>query len=813
MKSLLESLTRDLRFGVRILLRSGGTTLAIMAALALGIGANSAMFTVVDAVLLHPVRYPDADKLALIWDRDAQGEIHNAAAANFLDWRAQSRSFSLLAGWTPSSYVLAGVDRPQQITGAAVTANFFRTLGVKPFLGRTFLPNEDGIDNPADASRVCVIAYRLWQESLGGDPNVLGRVLILNQTPYTVVGVMPPEFEFMAARHQVWVPAHLNRSDREYHYLTAIGRRSVPLAQASAEMSTISNSLDRAYPKSNKSWTIQVDDLQEFLVNHTFRRRLVLLAAALAVLLVIACTNIASLLLARSAGRTREIAIRISMGATRGRLVRQLLTESVLLAVAGGAAGLLLAHWLIQAAPGLLPPNVLPPGVGLNLNFNAVLFTFAVSLATGVLFGLAPALAATRPNVQETLRETSRATAGRGRQIFRKAMVIAEVAVALMLLVSASLMVSSLRKIAGIDLGFDPQNVLAWSLFLPATEYNAARSLEFHRRALEKISALPGVQSATVASSLPLSNPTMEVPFDLETAARDESERPGVGYASISPGYLHTLGISVKRGRGFTDADSEKAPPVAIVNQAFAARYFPNGNAVGQRLVLNRPILGGDGFQPPTHVEIVGVIANVMLGNLVSEATPMLYVPHAQGVWRRVSWFAVRTGANPARIASAIRHTMTELDKNQPIDNLGTMEQTFTRQFAEPRFQAQLMGAFAGLALLLAIVGIYGINAHAVAERRHEIALRMALGASPSRVLRDIIENGLKLTVCGIAIGIAGALAIASVLRSVLVGVSATDPLTLGGVALLLALVAAAACYIPARKATRIDPAVALRQE
>ncbi|HEX5431985.1 MAG TPA: FtsX-like permease family protein [Bryobacteraceae bacterium] len=429
------------------------------------------------------------------------------------------------------------------------------------------------------------------------------------------------------------------------------------------------------------------------------------------------------------------------------------------------------------------------------------------------MFGLAPALAATRLNVQETLRDASRATAGRGRQYFRKSMVVAEVAVALVLLVSAGLMADSLRKMAKIDLGFQPENVLAWSIFLPATEYNAAQALEFHQRALEKISALPGVESATVASSLPLSDPTMEVPFDLESAARGQSERPGVSYASIGPGYLRTLGIALKRGRDFTAADDAKAPPVAIVNEAFAARYFPGRTPVGQRLVLNRPTLGGEGFQPATHVEIVGLIANVTLGHLAADATPILYVPHAQDVWRRTSWFAVRTRSDPRGIAPAVRQAMADLDKNQLIENLGPMQQTFSRKFAEPRFQAQLMGAFAVLALLLAAAGIYGINAHSVAERRREIGLRMALGASPRKVLRDTIGEGLKLTLCGIAAGIAGSLALASILRSVLVGVSPTDPPTLAGVALFLGIVAAAACYVPARRATRIDPAIVLRQE
>jgi putative ABC transport system permease protein len=362
--------------------------------------------------------------------------------------------------------------------------------------------------------------------------------------------------------------------------------------------------------------------------------------------------------------------------------------------------------------------------------------------------------------------------------------------------------------------GFRPQNVLAWMLYLPSNKYDAAKALDFHRRAVERIAALPGVESAAVASSLPLSEISMAVPFQVEgDPPRDESEQPGVGYASLSPEYLQTLGIPVMRGRGFTDADNETAPPVALVNTAFVERYLQNREPVRQRLTIRRPILGKADFGPPVQVEIVGVTGNVNLGHLDADAAPLLYVPQAQNVWRRISWFAVRTRTNPTGLAEAVRREMAEMDSQQPIDQLGTLEQTLSNQFAEPLFQARLMGGFAGLALVLAVVGIYGVNAHAVAQRRHEIGLRMALGATPARVLRETIGEGLKLTGCGIALGLAGAIAAGAVLRSVLVGVSATDPLTIAAVALFLALTAAAACYIPAHRAARIDPATALRQD
>jgi putative ABC transport system permease protein len=811
----MESLLQDLRFGFRILLRSPGITVAVIVALTLGIGANAAMFSLVDALLLHPLRYSDPATLALVFDRDPGGVAQSASPANFIDWR-KTKSFSDLAGWRGGSYVVTGGDRPEQVPGASVTANFFKTLGVKPILGRTFLPDEDGIDNPASASKVAMIGSRFWQENLGSDPNVLGRRINLNGIPYTIVGVTPPEFQFMSRQPRVWIPLTVNRQNRDVHSVVVVGRLRTRREVAGVEMATLADSLAREYPKSNKGWTIEVDDLMEWVVNRGFRTRLLLLFGAVGLVLLIACTNIASLLLARSAARNREVAVRISLGATRARLMRQLLTESVLLACAGGAAGIGLAWWLIRIAPAILPAAVMSTAVPIELNRMVVLFAVAITAVTGVLFGIAPALAATRFDVRSSLKDSSRgSTGGPAKQRFRQIMVAVEVAVALMLLAGAGLMIESLRKMNEIDLGFDPRHVLTLRLFLPSAQYDAAKAFRFQSQALDGIAALPGVQSVTVASNLPLERAvTMEVPFDLPNAPpRELAERPGVGYISISSEYLKTLAIPVKRGRPFTEADNRNAPPVAIVNEAFVERYFPGQNPVGQRLLLNRPILGGTGFEESVYPEIVGVIGNVKLDNLLARTDPLLYVPQAQNVWSSVSYFAVRTSTEGSGLAPAIRRALMELDKDEPVDQLGSFDQILVSHMAEPRFQTQLMGAFALVALLLAIVGIYGVNAYAVEQRRNEIGLRMALGATPGQVLGEILKQGMRLTAIGIAIGLVGAVAIASLLKSVLVGVSATDPMTLGGVALLLALVAATACYIPARRATHIDPAIALRQE
>jgi putative ABC transport system permease protein len=814
----MRSLLQDVHFGARVLLRSPGMTLAVILALALGIGANTAMFSVIDALILHPLRYQNPSELVVVWDRDPQGQLRGASSGNFLDWR-KAASFSDVAGWAPSSYTLTGLDRPEQIYGARVTAGFFKTLGVKPVLGRTFLPGEDGLDGTSfpnsGTSKVAVIGYDMWQNSLSADPNVLGRTIRLNQTPYAIIGVMGPEFQFLSRRHQVWVPAVLDSANRDYRYLITVARLKTSLSAAAAEMSALARSLEENYPKSNAGWTIQVQDFQDYLVNGRLRIRLLLLFAAVGGVLLLACTNVASLLLARSAVRTREIAVRVSMGATRGRIVRQLLTESIMLAVIGAGLGVALAAELIAWAPGVVPVSSIPTTAPIRLNWLVLFFTLGIALVTGVLFGLAPALSLARSDVRDTLNDASRgSTGGRGRQRFRQSMVVIEVAVALMLLAGAALMMESLRRMTDIQLGFDANQVLTLRVFLPVARYNATQAYQFHTRAMEQVASLPGVESVGMGSNLPLARLNMYVPFDLDTAPpRSSSERPDVGYTTISPGYLRTLGIALKRGRDFTDRDRASAPTVALINEAFAALHFPSQDPVGRLLVINPPILGQNGFADTIRAEIVGVVGNVKLGDLSAPPEPILYLPLAQNLWSTVTYLTVRTRWNAAGLIPAIRKEMGDLDKDQPVDQMGSMEQSFSDQFAEPRFQSGLMGAFAALALILAVVGIYGVNAYAVTQRRRELGVRIALGAQPKDVLLDTLGEGLKLSAFGILLGLAGAYALSSLFRSVLVGVTGINPLMVLAAAALLALVALIACYFPARRAIRIDPAAALRQE
>jgi putative ABC transport system permease protein len=815
---MMQSLFQDIQFGARVLLRSPGITLAVILALALGIGANTAMFSVVDALILHPLRYQNPSELVVVWDRDPQGQLRGSSSGDFLDWR-KAKSFSALAGWAGSTYTLTGLDRPLQIYGARVTAEFFKTLGVKPVLGRTFLEGEDGLDaasaSVSPVSRVAVIGYDTWQNTMSGDPNVLGRTIRLNQTPYAIIGVMGPDFQFLSRRHQVWVPAVIDPVNRDYRYLTVVARLKASRGVAAAEMTALGQSLAEAYPKNNNGWSIQVQDFQDFLVNGRLRTRLLLLFAAVGAVLLLACTNVASLLLARSAARGREIAVRISMGATPGRVVRQLLTESVMLAMMGAALGLGLAALLIDLAPRFVPVNAIPTTAPIQLNLLVLSFTLGIALVTGVLFGLAPALSLARHDVRDTLNDASRgSTGGPGRQRFRQSMVVIEVAVALILLAGAALMAESLRRMTEIDLGFDVKRVLTLRLFLPAARYNAAQAYQFHMRAKEKIASLPGVESVGAGTNLPLVRLSMYAPYDLDTAPpRGPAERPDVGYASISPGYLQTLGIPLKRGRDFTDYDRAGAPAVALINEAFASAQFPNQDPVGRQLLVNPPVLGQNGFGETLRAEIVGIAGNVKLGDLSAAPEPILYIPLAQNVWSTITYLTIRTRGDAASLGPAIRREMADLDKEQPVEQIGSMEQSFSDQFAEPRFQSRVMGAFAALALVLAVVGIYGVNAYSVTQRQRELGVRIALGARPGDVLREALGEGLKLSAVGIALGLAGAYAMNSVFRSVLVGVTAVNPVTILAAAGVLAAIALIACYIPARRATRIDPASALRQE
>ncbi len=802
---------QDARFGARILLRTPAITFCIVLLLALGIGANSAMFSVLDGLLLHPVRYQDPEKLIFVWSHDPQGTLSDVSPADFMDIRARSKSLGSLTAWMPTTFVVTGGERPRQLGGARVTANFFDTLGVKPVLGRTFLPDEDGLDHPANAARSVVISHRMWTQELGSDPNVLGRILRVDSIPYTIIGVAPADFQFWWRPHDLWIPVSMNIRERDYHDLVVLARLQSGRPQAAAELNALARSLAEAFPKSDLGWTLHVEDLKDRLLNQTFRLRLFLLSGSVGLVLLLACSNVASLLLARSAARQREIAIRTSLGATVGRLAQQLLTESALLALTGGALGLAMAWALIRTAPKFVPANALPGG-SLELSMPVVWFSLGLSVLTCLLIGFAPVVGIARFQTQSALKQSGRGTtAGRASRRARELIVAAEVATALILMAGAWLMNSGLRNLARIDPGFDPSNVLTMRLYLPASKYTAAQALQFYRLGVERIAGLPGVQSVAASTSLPLLS-NMEVRFDREGSARTEAERPSAAYAAVGPQYFPLLRIRLIRGRLFAEADNENAPLVAIVSEEFAGRYFPSEDPIGRRIEVSRPVRFQNS-EELVKLEIVGVVSNVKMSELAEEPSPMIYVPHSQNPFSRGVWFAARIAGSPASLASAVRREFTSIDPEQPVEQIGTMDQTITSQLAQPKFQAGLMASFALIALLLAVLGIYGVNSYSVTQRRSELGLRMALGASRGRILGLVIGQGMLPTAVGIVAGLIGAATSASVLRSVLVGTDTLNPLAFLGAALILTAAAALACYIPALRATRIDPAVTLRVE
>ncbi len=806
----MEFLLQDLRYGLRILLKGRLLTASIVLILALGIGANSAMFAVLNALLLHGVPYSHPEDLAFVWSYDPQGQWNDLSGGDFADLRAQSKSLTDLAVWRPSTFVTLGGERPRQLDGARVTANFFRALDVKPVLGRTFLPDEDGLDHPEDASHSAVVSERFWRQDLGGDPNVLGRQIRVDSVSYSIVGVIPADFSFWWQPGDVWVPLSVKVHERDYHDLVVIARRHEPEGQADAELAAISRSLGEAYPKSDKGWTLRTEDFEERVISRTFRIRLWLLAAAVGLVLLIACTNVTNLLLARSAARARELAVRVALGARGTRLARQLLTESALFGLLGGGAGLATAWGLLRAMPKFMPAGALPGGPT-PPSLPVLWFCVALSLVTCILVGAAPAVAALGSQPQLALQQGARGNVGaRAGQRFSQTLVAAQVSVALMLLASAWLMIASMRALNRVEYGFDPRGVLAVRVVLPGAKYDAAKALRYYDAALEQLRTLPGVESASIGSSLP-TDTNMLVRFDREDARHDANDRPSAPYYAVDCDDFLALRIPLKRGRYFTPHDNEKAPLVAMVSETFASRYFRNEDPVGKRIEADRPLRTGG--QETVRLEIVGVVGDINVKEASFDSKAMIYVPYRQNPFTRGVWFSVRTQLDPMALGPAVRARLTSIDPEQPVEQVTTLEQKLFALSAEPRFQTGLMTAFASLALLLAAIGIYGVNAYAVTQRRGEIGLRMALGATRGAVLRDVIWRGLRSTAIGMGIGLGGSVGLLIRLKSVLVETDVSDPAAFLGATLLLGVVAAMACYLPARRALEIDPAITLRAE
>ncbi|HXD34185.1 MAG TPA: ABC transporter permease [Pyrinomonadaceae bacterium] len=812
----MESLINDIRYGVRGLLKRPAFTAIAIITLALGIGANTAIFSLVNAVLLRALPYHDADRLVMVWeDASFAGFPKNTPApANFADWRSQNQSFEGMAAITTKSFNLTGQGEPEKLEANTATANFFSLLGVQPMLGRGFVPEDD---NPP-GNRVAVVSYELWQRVLGGEASIIGKDILLNGEKYTVIGVTPAGFQFLDQEVNLWVPAAFDAeelSNRGGHYLTVFARLKpgVTLSQARADIRGIMQRIAHDHPGQAERLGSSVVPIRDELAGDV-RRPLIILLGAVGFVLLIACANIASLLLSRTAARRKEIALRAALGAGRARIIRQLLTESVVLAGAGGILGMFCAFWSFAFLRQLIPESM-ALGTELTLDWQVLAFTLVISFATGIFFGLVPALQASRLNLNEALKQGSgRSGIGPGSNRLRNVLVSSEVALALVLLIGASLLLKTFFSLRHQYSALAGANVLTLRTQLPRTKYaDVSQRAAFYSQVLDRVQTLPGVISAGYTTTIPLVWKGGTSGFFPEGRSYAEAVASGLSFDSnhrqISAGYLKTMGIGILRGRSFAEADNEQAQPVAIVNETMARQYWPGEEVLGKRFTL------GDPDKPLPWVTIVGVAADVHQMGPDLPVKAEMYFPYRQEI---VHFYAprdlvIRTTTDPLSIAAAVRREIKAVDVDQPVSNVRTLDDVLSKEIAPRRIAMTLLMTFAGLALVLASIGIYGVLSYFVTQSTPEIGVRVALGARQIDVLKLVVGRGMKLALAGLAVGLAAALLLTRLMASLLFGVSATDVTSFVGVSVLLLLVALLACYIPARRATKVDPLVALRYE
>ena len=806
---------KELRHSVRTLRQSPGFTAVAILTLAIGIGANTAIFSFVDAMLLKPLPYPESDRIVRVMEKPPRGARNGISTLNFLDWQRDNTVFDFMSAQTGDAVTLTGGSEPIQLRGALVSAGYFKVFGAEPELGRTFLPGEDELGK----HHVAVISHAVWASQFGSDPSIVTRTVLLNNEPHTIVGVLPARSAFDRAPVQIWRPLAFRPSNmtRDFHWMISFARLKdgVTLAQARANMDAIGKRIENDFPASNKGWGVVVEPYAETLINPQARTIILLLLSSTGFLLLIGCANLANLALARGVSREREVVVRASLGAGRWDLIRQFLTENVLLSICGGLFGLAIGYGLMKAMGLMLPPFTLPREVNASIDARVLLFALIVSIATGILFGMAPALQATKPDLAAAMKEEGRGSSGgAGRRRLRDSLIVAEIALAFMLLVVSGLMMRSFLGLLNIDAGFDSNNLL--TMRLPATIEQFPEPEQMNRYLREvrtAVEAVPGVRETAYSCAAPMQGTCYGMPMQVASKPRvDVANRDGGFYKVVSPSYFSALGIKPIKGRLLADTDTSNSPPVLVMNERLANRYFPKEDPIGQRILIQKIVPGKTELGDDIAWEVVGVIGDEKIGGPEDVQSAGVYVSNEQTpVYGMV--LNIRASVNPLTLQQPITAAIRSVNKDQAISDIRSVDQIRDQSMGGRRLVSVLLGTFATVALVLAGLGIYGVISYNVAQRTREMGIRAALGATERSLLRLILDRGVRLTLVGLAIGTGGAIALTRLMATLLFGVGARDPLTMVSVGVILAGVAIIASYVPARRATRVDPVVALRYE
>jgi putative ABC transport system permease protein len=812
----VSELLQDLKFGARTLLKSRGYTAVALAILAIGIGANTAIFSFVNGVLLKPLPYPNPERIMRVMEMPPGGGRNGISTLNYLDWESQNTVFEFMAALGGATLTLTGTDEPLQLRATMVRAHYFEIYGIKAALGRTFVAGEDEVGH----EHVAVLSHAFWKTQFGSDPTLVGRTIQLNREPYTVVGILPEGSAFDRGSNQVWVPMAFvpaNRT-RDFHWFVSFARLKpgVTLQQARAQMTAIAVRIAHDFPASNKGWGVTIDPVEDIYVNNQLKQSLYVLFAAVGMVLLIACANLANLSLARGLAREREVAIRASLGAGRGRMIRQFLTESVLLSIVGGALGLGLGYAITAGLKLALPGNALPIEADVRMDWRVLLFTFALAVLTGVVCGLFPAIRATRPDLTNSMKEGGpNSSSSRSRHRLRSGLVIIEVMLAFVLLTGAGLLIRSFFRLQDVEVAYDAANLTIATLPLPVGRFTDAAPLNAYlHQIMDGVGALPGVRDVAITSGLPMRGWGYGMPLQIAgRPIRDLANRDGCGFKMVSPSYFRTIGMRLVKGRFLDERDVKGAAPVMVINEPFAKKYFPKEDPIGQRVLIQEIALGKTQLGPEIPWEIVGIVAgekNDSVDDLVEgegvyvtiEQSPQLYLS-----------LAVRGAMEPAILQKSILKAVHGVNKDQTLPGLKTLEQAKIQSMGDERLRSMLLSVFAGVALLLSAIGIYGVLSYSVAQRTREIGIRAALGATSGSILGLILRGGMTLVAIGLITGLGAVLALTRLLSALLYGVGERDPVTIGAVAVILAVVALLACYLPALRATKVDPIIALRYE